>query len=168
MKKCIFALAALSLVATASVASAITDEETAAIQKSADAYLSNIPADSYLITADKLLERIKSGKKDFVIYDVRVPKEKTYDRGHIPGAVHLSFKDFAKAGNLAKFPKDKDIIVYCNTGQEENKDLTVLRMLGYRAYGLKWGYLSWAVAPPTDLTQQALAAARSGKYPVEK
>lgn len=146
----------------------MASEEPSAIAKAADAYLSSVPADSYLITADKLLERINSGKKDFVIYDVRIPKEKTYDQGHIPGAIHLGFKDFAKPENLARLPKDKDIIVYCNTGQDENKDLTVLRMLGYKAYGLKWGYMSWNTAAPTDLTLKAIDASKSGKYPVER
>lgn len=168
MKKHAVALAAIGLWAAASVASAMTDAEAAAVQKAANSYLSNIPADSYLLSADELLARMKSGNRDFVIYDVRVPKETTYDKGHIPGAVHLPFRDFAKPENLAKLPRDKDIILYCNTGQEENKDLTVLRMLGYRAYGLKWGYLAWSVAPPTALTQKALEKAQSGKYPVEK
>jgi rhodanese-related sulfurtransferase len=168
MKKTVFAVVATCLIGVSSLALAAGAEEAAAIQKAAEAYLGAVPADSYLITADKLLERINSGKNDFVIYDVRIPKEKTYDQGHIPGALHLGYKDFAKPENLAKLPKDKDIILYCNTGQDENKDLTVLRMLGYKAYGLKWGYLSWKAAPPTDLTLKAIDGSKSGKYLVEK
>lgn len=85
----------------------------------------------------ELAKRLRS-KNPPIVVDVRTGFE--FRKGHIPGAIHIAFKDAAKPESLAKLPKDKDIIVYCNTGHEENKVLTVLRMLGYRAYGLKWGY----------------------------
>ena len=167
IKRSVLAVAVSCIVSISSMASAMTTEEAAAIQKAGEAFLSNAPADSYHITAEKLLERMRSGKKDFVIYDVRTGREKTYDKGHIPGAFPISYKDIVKPDNLAKLPKDKDIILYCNTGHDENKALTVLRMLGYKAYGLKWGYMSWHEAPPTDLTLKAIEESKSGKYPVE-
>lgn len=138
------------------------------VQQAADTFLRGVPDDSYLITAEKLLERLKTGGKDFVIVDVRIPKEKTYDQGHIPGAISLGYPTIAIQENLAKLPKDKDIILYCNTGHEENKVLTVLRMLGYRAYGLKWGYMSWKVLPPTGLTLKAIEGSILNNYLVEK
>jgi rhodanese-related sulfurtransferase len=100
--------------------------------------------------------------------DVRIPKDKTFDQGHLPGAIHISFKDVARPENLAKLPKDKDIIVYCNTGHEENKALTVLRLLGYRAYALKWGYMAWKSAPPTGMTLKAIEGSIVNNYPLEK
>lgn len=159
---------ATCLMLSSTVAFALTVEEQQVIQKTADTYLSGLPAGEYQILAEILLERINSGKKDFVIVDVRAPKDKTYDLGHIPGAIHIAFKDAAKPESLAKLPKDKDIIVYCNTGHEENKVLTVLRMLGYRAYGLRWGYTSWKTATPTGMTLKAIEGSILNNYPVEK
>jgi rhodanese-related sulfurtransferase len=159
---------AAALVLSSTVSFALTLEEQQVIQKAAESYLSGLPTGEYHILAENLLERINSGKKDFVIVDVRAPKEKNYDLGHIPGAIPIAFKDAAKPESLAKLPKDKDIIVYCNTGHEENKVLTVLRMLGYRAYGLKWGYMSWKTAAPTGLTLKAIEGSILNNYPVEK
>ena len=165
MKK-MLAVVAVALFASASLANGA--DVPAPVAKAANEFLSAAPDDGYLLPADKLLERIKGGKDDFVLLDVRVPKEKTYDQGHLPGAIHIGFKDVAKPENLARLPKDKDIIIYCNTGHEENKVLTVLRMLGYRAYALKWGYMSWKTAPPTGLTLKAIETAILNNYPVEK
>ncbi len=142
--------------------------DSISVEKAADAFLSGVPADAYLISAEKLQERIKAGGNDFVIIDVRIPKDKSYDQGHIPGAIHLGFTTIAHLENLAKLPKDKDIILYCNTGHEENKVLAVLRMLGYNAYGLKWGYMSWKVLPPTAMTLKAIEGSILNNYPVEK
>ena len=163
-----FMIAVAGLMLSSTMAFAFGSDEQLTIQKNADAYLSGLPAGEYHILADKLLERIKSGKQDFVIVDVRAPKDKTYDLGHIPGAIHIAFRDAAKPESLARLPKDKDIIVYCNTGHDENKVLTVLRMLGYRAYGLKWGYMSWKTGTPTGLTLKAIDGAILNNYPVEK
>jgi rhodanese-related sulfurtransferase len=168
MKAKVMAAAAVSIMGMASLAFALTAAEEKVVQQAADTFLSNIPAGEYHIMADKLLERINSGKNDFVLVDVRIPKDKTFDQGHLPGAIHISFKDVARPENLAKLPKDKDIIVYCNTGHEENKALTVLRLLGYRAYALKWGYMAWKSAPPTGMTLKAIEGSIVNNYPLEK
>jgi rhodanese-related sulfurtransferase len=147
---------------------ALSDEEYKIIQKVADEFLSNIPASSYHVFAEDLFKRIKSGDKNFIIVDVRMPKDKKYDQGHIPGAIYIGFREIAKPENLAKLPKDKDIIIYCDTGHEENKVLAVLRMLGYKAYALKWGMMSWKVLPPTGYTLEAITGSILNNYPVEK
>ena len=168
MKKIILVLLTGILFILSGVAFALTDEEFKVIQKVADEFLSNEPANGYHISAEDVLKRIESGKKDFVIVDTRLPKDKKYDQGHLPEAVHIGFKDIAKPENLAKLPKDKDIIVHCDTGHDQNKALTVLRMLGYRAYDLKWGYMSWKTEKPTGLTLKAIEGSILNNYPVEK
>lgn len=152
----------------AGTAFALTDEEFKIIQKAADEFLSNEPANGYHLPAEDVLKRIQSGEKDFIIVDVRIPKDKKYDQGHLPGAIHIGFKDIAKPENLAKLPKDKDIIVHCDTGHDQNKALTVLRMLGYKAYDLKWGYMSWKTSIPSGMTLKAIEGSILNNYPVEK
>lgn len=168
MKRIAFAAAAAALFA-APAAFALTDAEYAVIQKAANEYLSALPDKGYFdTTAEDVFKRIQSGKKDYVIVDVRVPKDKKFDQGHLPGAMYIGVMDLAKPENLAKLPKDKDIIVHCDTGQQQNKAVTVLRLLGYNAYAMKWGYMSWKVAPPTALTLGEINASITKNYPVEK
>ena len=83
-------IVATGLMLSSTMAFALTADEQLLIQKTADTYLSGLPAGEYHILAEKLLERINSGKKDFVVVDVRAPKDKNYDLGHIPGAIHLT------------------------------------------------------------------------------
>jgi rhodanese-related sulfurtransferase len=76
--------------------------------------------------------------------------------------------DVAKPETLAKLPKDKDIFVHCDTGQQQNKAVAALRMMGYQAYAMKWGYMAWTPAPPTALTLEAINGSITKGYPVEK
>ncbi|MCC6852850.1 MAG: rhodanese-like domain-containing protein [Comamonadaceae bacterium] len=162
-------VAAAALLVAAPAAQAQGDAAYAVIQKAADAYLTSLAANDFFdITADDVHERMKSGKKDFVVVDVRVPKDKKYDLGHLPGALFIGVTDIAKPASLARLPKDKDIIVYCDTGQQQNKAVTALRLLGYRAYAMKWGYMAWKVAPPTGSTLDEISAAIANDYPIEK
>jgi rhodanese-related sulfurtransferase len=146
-----------------------TAAEQAVLAKFANAYLSSLPDnDWYDVTAEEVFKRIKSGNQDFVIVDVRVPKEKKYDVGHLPGAMFIGAPDVAKPESLAKLPRDKDIIVHCDTGQQQNKVVTALRMMGYKAHAMKWGYMAWHPAPPTGLTLDEIKKSITVGYPVEK
>ncbi|MFA5353655.1 MAG: rhodanese-like domain-containing protein [Thermodesulfovibrionales bacterium] len=155
---------ALTLLVCGNVFAVETDTDK--VRAAADEFLSSVPKTGYLLSADELTERMKSGKKDFVIVDVREAEEK-YKAGHIPGSIFIKFTDIAKPENLAKLDKAKDIIVYCNTGHEENKALAALRMLGYKAFGLKFGYMSWKKEKPTEMTLKAIENAEAKNYPVE-
>lgn len=168
MKKIVLALAVAAVFILTGGAFALTDEEYRTVQKVADEYMSNLPADGYHLVAEDVLKRIKAGDKDLIIVDVRMPKDKKYDQGHLPGAIYIGFKEIAKPENLSKLPKDRDIVVHCDTGHEQNKALSVLRMLGYKAYDMKWGMMSWKTYPPTGLTLKAIEGSILTNYPVEK
>ncbi|MCL5421147.1 MAG: rhodanese-like domain-containing protein [Nitrospirae bacterium] len=168
MKKRVLIVVMAALLVLAGSAFALTDEEYKTVQKVANEYMSNVPADGYHVMAEDVLRRIQAGDKNLVIVDVRMPKDKKYDQGHLPGAIYIGFKEIAKPENLAKLPKDKDIIVHCDTGHEQNKALSVLRMLGYKAYDMKWGMMSWKTLPPTGLTLKAIEGSILNNYPVEK
>jgi len=168
MKKRILAMFIAIVFIMASVAFALTDEEYKTVQKVANEYMSNVPSDGYHVMAADVLKRIQTGDKNMIIVDVRMPKDKKYDQGHLPGAIYIGFKEIAQPENLAKLSKDTDIIVHCDTGHEQNKALSVLRMLGYKAYDMKWGMMSWKTLPPTGLTLQAIEGSMLNNYPVEK
>jgi rhodanese-related sulfurtransferase len=168
MKKLIMAVVATIALCGAINAQATANEEAAVVAKVSNEYLSAVPASGYHILAETVLDRIESKKNDFVIIDVRMPKADKYDKGHVPGAIYMGFREIANPENLAKLPKDMDIIVYCDTGHEQNKVLSVLRMLGYRAFDMKWGYSSWKVAGPTGATLKAIEGSISNNYPIQK
>jgi len=160
---------AAALLLGAGAASALTESELQIVQKAAAEYASGLPAaNNYDVTAEEVAARIKSGKEDFVIVDVRVPKDKKYDQGHVPGAMFIPLSEIPKPESLAKLPKSKDIIVYCDTGQQQSKAVTVLRMMGYNAFAMRWGYMSWSPAPPTQLTLDAIGGSITKGYPVVK
>ena len=146
-----------------------TPAEQAVLEKFVNAYMSSLPAnDWYDVTADDVYKRMQSGKKDFVVVDVRVPKDKKYDKGHLPGAMFIGAPDIAKPESLAKLPKNMDIIVHCDTGQQQNKAVSALRLLGYNAYAMKWGYMAWSPAPPTATTLEEVKKSITAGYPVER
>lgn len=168
MRTRISAVLVAAMFMASGTAFALTDEEYTTVQKVADAYLSNVPPDGYHIMAEDVLKRIQAGDKNMVIVDVRMPKDKKFDQGHLPGAIYIGFKEIAKSENLAKLPKDKDIIVHCDTGHEQNKALSALRMLGYKAFDMKWGFMSWKSLPPTGMTLKAIEGSILNDHPVEK
>ncbi len=145
---------------------AVNDADLEKTRELADNFLSGVPDNGYYFSADDLMKRIESGKKDFVIVDVRETIRK-YEAGHIPGAIFINYKEIAKKENLAKLPRDKDILLYCNSGHEESKVMTVLRMLGYRAFALKFGYIAWKKEKPTDMVLGIIDNAAKKNYPIE-
>lgn len=126
-----------------------------------------IPEDGFIINANDLQTRIKSGEKDFVIIDTR-PHIEDYEASHIPGAVYIPWREIVKEDSLKQIPRDKDVILYCSSGHLENQALIALRALGYKAYVLRWGMLSWAETRHTGQALEQISAGRKTGYPVGK
>lgn len=76
---------------------------------------------------EELKQMIDSGTKDFVIVDVR--DESEYKEGHIPTAINIPVETFAAKSEV--LPKEKKIIVYCNSG---GRSYTAYRKLMKLAY----------------------------------
>jgi rhodanese-related sulfurtransferase len=95
----------------------------------------------------ELSNLIKQGKGGFVLVDVRDQAE--FREGHIPSAVNIPAETFAMNSDV--LPKDKKIIVYCNTGSRS-----------YLAYRKLVG-----LAYP-DINQALFAEWKEGGLPVEK
>ncbi len=65
-----------------------------------------------------------------------------YDLGHIPGAVQFDPaepSDFAFSKYLNTLPTDKEVVVYCYTGQTSAHMAAYLRILGYDGRSLVYG-----------------------------
>lgn len=78
--------------------------------------------------------------KKFYLLDVRDAGQ--YAKEHIPGAVNIEWrKVFAER---AKLPKDKSILVYCNTGSFSGQVAMALRLDGFENVRiLHGGFGAW-------------------------
>jgi len=113
------------------------------IAKKLNDVLSKGPEDGHWwVSAEELSMWIKTGKTDFLVVDVR-PSVVAFKKGHVPGAVHIPYNMVLAPENLAKLPKDKKLVLICNTGQLQNLPVVPLRMLGYDAATLTLGYAAW-------------------------
>ena len=119
------------------------------------------------VAVTALYDNLKDGDKsnDPFILDVRAAAD--YALGHIPGAVNIGAKVLFTPENLAKLPKDKQIVVACYTGQTSSQVVSVLNMLGYNATNLKFGTPAWAMVPgvataPFDAAKDSLGYAFEG------
>jgi rhodanese-related sulfurtransferase len=131
----------LALTMTANVWAADPTGELAVIQAAADGYLSSDKKP--VISADALFENLNDGDTDNDPFILSVRSPDHYALGHIPGAINIPWKTVAETANLAKLPKDKQIVVYCYTGHTGQIAATVLNLLGYDAINLKFGMMGW-------------------------
>jgi rhodanese-related sulfurtransferase len=126
-----------------------------------------IPADGYLIAADTLDKRIKLGKQDLIIVDAR-PNLADYEDGHIPGAIFIPWREIISEDALKKLPKDREIVLYDDNGSFQNQALLALRMLGYKAFALRWGMMSWTKTRSSAESIDAIQSGGRSSYPVAK
>jgi glyoxylase-like metal-dependent hydrolase (beta-lactamase superfamily II)/rhodanese-related sulfurtransferase len=78
-----------------------------------------------------------------VVLDVREPHE--FAAGHLPAAMSLPQAELAT--ELARVPRDRDVLVACRTGSRSLSATRFLRALGYdRATNLEDGTLGWMSA----------------------
>jgi rhodanese-related sulfurtransferase len=75
----------------------------------------------------ELKKLLDDKSKDYVIVDVRDGLE--YKEGHIPGAVNIPLVTFASRSEV--LPKEKKVIVYCNTGGRSYSAYRKLMKLAY-------------------------------------
>ena len=87
----------------------------------------SIKIETSRLKPSELKQMIDSGAKDFVIVDVR--DESEYREGHIPTAINIPVETFAAKSEV--LPKEKKIIVYCNSG---GRSYTAYRKLMKLAY----------------------------------
>ena len=79
-------------------------------------------------------------RKGMMLLDVRTDGE--YSQGHIPGSVHVPLSDIGD--KIKKVKKDKEIVVYCQTGSRSIWAIKRLMGMGYKnLFNLKGGYLAW-------------------------
>jgi len=85
--------------------------------------------------------------KDVLVIDVRTREE--YQKGHIKGARNIPVDQLEK--RKGSIPRDKDLILYCQTGGRSVRAIRTLELAGYtRLYNMDEGFRGWSRAgyPP--------------------
>lgn len=143
-------------------ASGMTASEFELISEAADAYLSS--GKSPNITAQKLFNVLNDGDSGNDPFVLSVRSASQYAKGHIASAINIPWREVAKQENLAKLPKDGQIVVYCFTGHTASQVTALLNILGYDAINLKFGMTAWTLN--TDIAPGRYQEVKDGKdYP---
>ncbi|MBL7209024.1 MAG: rhodanese-like domain-containing protein [Dehalococcoidia bacterium] len=95
------------------------------------------------ITVEDLFLLLNDDDEDNDPFILSVRKPEDYAKGHVPGAVNIECGSLLTKEGLAKLDPDKQIVVYCYTGQNGSHATSLLNMLGYDAINLKFGMVGW-------------------------
>ena len=88
---------------------------------------------------DTLLSAIRTGAAP-VIVDVRTGWE--YDRGHVPGAIHIPFYSLPWRRDEIPGPRDETVVVYCEHGPRAGVAKLELRLAGFTDVRYLDGHMS--------------------------
>ena len=91
-----------------------------------------------------------------LIVDIR--DENSYSYGHVPGAINVPQNQIANYD----FPKNKQIVVYCRTGQLSGDVVSELCDRGYNAWELTDGYVGWLKLHIYDLAKDTALQVEDG------
>jgi rhodanese-related sulfurtransferase len=81
----------------------------------------------------------KSQQGKYLLLDIR--NKDVYDKYHITGAKNIFWMDLLKPENLKILPLDNTpIFLICYVGHTSSQALVLLKLLGYKAIGIKFGY----------------------------
>lgn len=113
----------------------------------------------------ELAAKLADDERDEDIYLLDVRGRAAYEKGHIEGAHHVEFCDWASPENLSRLSRDHKIIVICETGLAAAQVVAGLRLLGYDAAMPKTGINGWT---QTHMTESLVEEFQSAKYPVKR
>ncbi|MBT9522569.1 MAG: rhodanese-like domain-containing protein [Dechloromonas sp.] len=95
--------------------------------------------------------------KRFHVIDARDKDQ--YAKEHIPGSVNLEWRQVI--AQRQSIPKDKPVLIYCNTGSLSAQAGFALRLAGYdNVRILQGGFTEWKAKGGLDAASKATAAAR--------
>lgn len=111
-------------------------EESSILEDSVSAYFENLPDHIYKINQKEFVELVKS-EEDMFVLDIRSADD--YAKGHIKGAVNAPWGT-AISDNLLNIPTDKDVYIYCYSGQTAGQAVLTLNVAGINARSVNLGW----------------------------
>lgn len=101
-------------------------------------YLDFAPYSDGTISSEQLND---AGLENFFFIDTRNSGQ--FNQGHIPGAINIDWREILKRKH--EVPKDKSVVLYCETGLLSSKAQYMLQLAGYDNVKVLWGgYLVWS------------------------
>lgn len=101
--------------------------------------LSGLTVNAQEIQADVLAKKME---KQPLLIDVRTAEE--YKDGSITGAVNMNVHSDEFRRSLEKLSREKEIILFCQSGERSNEALEMLREMGFQNVSqLAGGYQIW-------------------------
>lgn len=80
------------------------------------------------------------GGRDHFLLDVRTPEE--FEEGHIAGAVNIPVQVLDQY--LSLVPQDRDVVLYCRTGNRSQVAMEILNQAGYQnVFDIEGGTVAW-------------------------
>ncbi len=146
------ALSLLSTLALLGPTAALADK-AAAIDEM-EAYLEFVEYGGGVIFAEQIP---KDDWKKFVLIDARDAGQ--FAKGHIPGAINMDWRQvLAKRDSI---PKDKPVLIYCNTGSLSAQAGFALRVAGWDNLRiLQGGMEEWKAKGGFDVASRATPGAK--------
>ena len=101
------------------------------------------PGDSTDLTAEQFREWRRTGRQHTLI-DVREPFE--HAQARIDGSVLIPLGSLES--QLAEVPRDRPVVVHCQSGGRSSRAAEILRRHGYVAHNLLGGIRAWKTLEP--------------------
>jgi rhodanese-related sulfurtransferase len=143
----------LALAMTLAATAALADNKAIAIDEMA-AYLEFVDYGGGVIFA----EQIPADEwKKMLVIDAR--NEAQFTKAHIPGAIHMDWREVL--ARRQEIPKDKAVLIYCNTGSLSAQAGFALRVAGWENVRiLQGGMEEWAAKGGFDAASKAGGAVK--------
>lgn len=115
-----------------------------------DKYFAEMPEHIYKISQKEFVQ-MAADEADMYVIDIRTAED--YGKGHIAGAVNMPWGT-AISDNLMNIPTDKDVYIYCYSGQTAGQAVHTLNVAGInaRSVNLGWNFGISKVEGVADVT----------------
>ena len=149
-----FIILAIATAASLMLAPAVHADNKAAVIDEMEGYLEFVDYGGGVIFAEQIP---KDEWSKMMVIDARDPAQ--FAKGHIPGAVNMDWRQvLAKRSTI---PKNKPVLIYCNTGSLSAQAGFALRVAGWdNVKILQGGMEEWKAKGGFDAASKAVGAAK--------
>jgi rhodanese-related sulfurtransferase len=149
-----FTILVIATAASLMLAPAVHADNKAAVIDEMEGYLEFVDYGGGVIFAEQIP---KDEWSKMMVIDARDPAQ--FAKGHIPGAVNMDWRQvLAKRSTI---PKNKPVLIYCNTGSLSAQAGFALRVAGWdNVKILQGGMEEWKAKGGFDAATKAVGAAK--------
>lgn len=105
--------------------------------------ISSCFAQDFSSVTAKQAKKMKADNDSLIFVDVRTPEEYNGVLGHIEGAILIPLDKLPGELNKLNDFKNREIIVYCRSGNRSKKGTRILKKNGFNAINMLGGIKAW-------------------------